>query len=114
MVPPIPAPPLDVVEVPPPAGLVAVPVSVELVGLVELVTVVVVVELLVELVLVLEDELVLVLVLELEQLRAARALSVLAPWPRFLVRVELTVDGRAATWSGTTGRPHAHWHTARN
>ncbi len=74
----MPAPPLDVVDVPPPVGLVAVPVSVELVGVVELVTVVVLIELLVGLVVVLDEVLRLPLV-ELEQLRPASALSVLAP-----------------------------------
>jgi len=77
----MPAPPLDVVEVPPPPGLVAVPVSVELVGFDELVTVVVLIELLEGLVVVLDVvlRLVVVLELELEQLRSASALSVLAP-----------------------------------
>jgi len=94
----MPAPPLDVVDVPPPAGLVAVPVSVELVGLLELVTVVVLIELLGGLELVRVDALWLVLALELVQLRVASALSVLAPWPRLLASVELIVEGSAATW----------------
>jgi hypothetical protein len=58
----------------------------------------VLIELLVELLLGLVEELRLVLALETEQLRLASALSVLAPWPRLRARVELTVDGRAATW----------------
>ena len=77
----MPAPPFDVVEVPPPVGLVAVAVLVELVGLVELETVVVLIELLVELLLGVVEELrlVLALLLELEQSLLASSLSVLAP-----------------------------------
>lgn len=75
-------------------------VLVELVGVLELVTVVVLIEVLVGLVLDFEVELVEVLwvVVELEQSRLASSLRVVAPWPRLLVRVELIVDGRAATW----------------
>jgi len=74
----MPAPPLEVVEVPGPPGFVAVLLDDELVllevGLVVVLLVVVVVGVVVVL-----DGLVLVLVLELEQSRAASWLTVVAP-----------------------------------
>jgi hypothetical protein len=73
----MPAPPLEVVEVPVPPGFVAVLLDDELVllevGLVDVLVVVVVV------VVVVLDELVLVLELDLEQFRAASSLTVVAP-----------------------------------
>ena len=97
MLPPMPAPPLDVEEVPGVVGFVAVGgalVLVEvLVGTVELLVVVlleVVVELLVDV-----DEL--VELLELLQSLAASSATVLAPWLRFCERVVLIVEGRLVT-----------------
>lgn len=100
MPPPIPAPPLAVVEVPVPAGLVAVEVPVwvavdvggavdvpVLVGVLVEVGVLLVVELLDDEEDDEEEEL-------SEQSRAASWLSVPAPWPRLLSSVGLIDDGR--------------------
>ncbi len=96
--PPIPAPPLDVEEVPGVVGFVAggaVLLVAVFVGAVELLVLVLV------LVLVLEvevdvDEVLVVLELLLQFLAASLA-TVLAPWLRFLDRVVLIVEGRLVT-----------------
>lgn len=75
----MPAPPLEVVEVPGPPGFVAVLLDDELVLEVGLVVALLVVVGVVVVVLVVLDGLVLVLVLELEQPRAASSLTVVAP-----------------------------------
>ena len=93
----MPAPPLDVEEVPGVVGFVAVGgalVLVEvLVGTVELL-VVVLLEVVVELVVDVDE---LVELLELLQSLAASSATVLAPWLRFCERVVLIVEGRLVT-----------------
>jgi hypothetical protein len=97
--PPMPAPPLDVEEVPGGVGFVAggavLLVGEVFVGAVELL-VVVLLEVVVELLVVEEDLLVDVLELLLQSLAASRA-TVLAPWLRFCDSVVLTVEGRFVT-----------------
>jgi hypothetical protein len=99
LVPPMPAPPLDVEEVPGVVGFVAggavllVDVLLDvLVGLLVAVLLDVVVEEVLDDV----DEL-LVEVLELLQSLAASSATVFAPWLRFCDSVVLTVDGRLVT-----------------
>jgi hypothetical protein len=99
LVPPTPAPPLAVEEVPGVVGFVAGG-AVLLVGVLLEVLVELLVEVLLEVVVelaVVEDE-VLVDVLELLlQSLAASWATVLAPWLRFCERVVLTVEGRLVT-----------------
>ena len=97
--PPTPAPPLEVVEVPVVAGFVAL--------LVPAVDEVPVLELLVELLELVEDGVVglvdevvvvrVVVELEVVQSRCASWLTVPAPWPRFCTSVVVTDWGRLAT-----------------